>query len=325
MRYLGRKSELTQTLRSIGELPPEQRGPVGKAANEVRVALEQLLDQRTARARGGRARAAAWPRTAIDVTLPGDPPQPGRPPAPGLADAARDGGRLRRPRLQGRSRARRSSTTTTTSPRSTIPPEHPARAPQDTFYFSERRAAAHAHLADAGARDGGAGAADLHRGAGARVPARHATPPTRRCSTSSRAWPSTRTSRSADLQGVLLAFARAMFGEDREVRLRPATSRSPSRAWRWTSPASAAAAPATCRRLALTRSARARAGSRSSASGMVDPNVLGFVAENGYDPERVQGFAFGHGHRADRDARARGARPADAVRERPAPAGAVRR
>src|SRR6476661_9742576 len=48
VRYLGRKSELTQTLRGIGELPPDQRGPVGKQANEVRVALEQLLDQRTA-------------------------------------------------------------------------------------------------------------------------------------------------------------------------------------------------------------------------------------------------------------------------------------
>ena len=28
---------------------------------------------------------------------------------------------------------------------------------------------------------------------------------------------------------------------------------------------------------------------------MVDPNVLGYVAENGYDPEKVQGFAFGMG------------------------------
>ena len=28
---------------------------------------------------------------------------------------------------------------------------------------------------------------------------------------------------------------------------------------------------------------------------MVDPNVLGFVAEHGYDPEQVQGFAFGLG------------------------------
>jgi phenylalanyl-tRNA synthetase alpha chain len=30
-------------------------------------------------------------------------------------------------------------------------------------------------------------------------------------------------------------------------------------------------------------------------AGMVDPNVLGFVKDNGYDPEVVQGFAFGFG------------------------------
>ena len=30
-------------------------------------------------------------------------------------------------------------------------------------------------------------------------------------------------------------------------------------------------------------------------SGMVDPNVLGYVPGSGYDPERVQGFAFGMG------------------------------
>src|SRR5206468_9573424 len=30
-------------------------------------------------------------------------------------------------------------------------------------------------------------------------------------------------------------------------------------------------------------------------AGMVDPNLYGFVADKGYDPERVQGFAFGMG------------------------------
>ena len=30
-------------------------------------------------------------------------------------------------------------------------------------------------------------------------------------------------------------------------------------------------------------------------AGMIDPNVFGFVTDNGYDPERVQGFAFGMG------------------------------
>ena len=30
-------------------------------------------------------------------------------------------------------------------------------------------------------------------------------------------------------------------------------------------------------------------------AGMVDPNVFGTCAEHGYDPEQVQGFAFGMG------------------------------
>src|SRR3954449_5933772 len=46
VRYLGRKAELTQTLRGIAELPPEERGPVGKAGNEARRELEELLSKR---------------------------------------------------------------------------------------------------------------------------------------------------------------------------------------------------------------------------------------------------------------------------------------
>ena len=30
-------------------------------------------------------------------------------------------------------------------------------------------------------------------------------------------------------------------------------------------------------------------------AGMVDPNVFGYVRDDGYDPEKVQGFAFGMG------------------------------
>src|SRR3954468_6703748 len=75
VRYLGRKSELTATLRSIGELPPDQRGPVGKAANEVRVALEQLLERRTAELEAAEL-DSRLAEDRIDVTLPGDPPAP---------------------------------------------------------------------------------------------------------------------------------------------------------------------------------------------------------------------------------------------------------
>ena len=98
-----------------------------------------------------------------------------------------------------------------------------------------------------------------------------------------------------DLQGTLLAFARAIFGDDREVRLRP-------HFFPFTEPSVEldvsllqlqAGLPARTARAA--RCARARPGSRSSAPGMVDPNLYGYVADSGYDAERHQGFAWGMG------------------------------
>ena len=57
VRYLGRKAELPQMLRGVAELAPEERGAVGKAANEARQALEALIAARAAALAGGRARA----------------------------------------------------------------------------------------------------------------------------------------------------------------------------------------------------------------------------------------------------------------------------
>ena len=54
--YLGRRSELTQILRGIGELPADQRGPVGSGANEARQAIEAAIEARARRAGGRRAR-----------------------------------------------------------------------------------------------------------------------------------------------------------------------------------------------------------------------------------------------------------------------------
>jgi phenylalanyl-tRNA synthetase alpha chain len=44
VRYLGRKAELTTILRGIAELPAEERGAVGGAANKARKELEGLLE-----------------------------------------------------------------------------------------------------------------------------------------------------------------------------------------------------------------------------------------------------------------------------------------
>jgi phenylalanyl-tRNA synthetase alpha chain len=99
----------------------------------------------------------------------------------------------------------------------------------------------------------------------------------------------------ADLHGTLLAFARAIFGEEREVRMRP-------HFFPFTEPSvevdvscfrcSGTGALADGSRCPLCKGER---WIEILGAGMVDPNVLGYVADNGYDPERYQGFAFGMG------------------------------
>jgi phenylalanyl-tRNA synthetase alpha chain len=99
----------------------------------------------------------------------------------------------------------------------------------------------------------------------------------------------------ADLQGTLLEFARATFGRRQQVRLRAGY-------FPFTEPS--VEVDVSC--FACDATGRNRDGSLCSlckgsgwieimGAGMVDPNVFGFVQDNGYDPERIQGFAFGMG------------------------------
>jgi phenylalanyl-tRNA synthetase alpha chain len=99
----------------------------------------------------------------------------------------------------------------------------------------------------------------------------------------------------ADLKGTLLALSRALFGPDREVRLRP-------HYFPFTEPS--VEVDVSC--FQCGGSGLLDSGERCNlckgqgwieilGAGMVDPNVLGFVEEHGYDPEQVQGFAFGIG------------------------------
>lgn len=67
---LGKKGTLTGYLRSMGQVPKEERAAVGKAVNEVRVAVEQALE--TGKASLEQAELSArMSAEAVDVTLPG--------------------------------------------------------------------------------------------------------------------------------------------------------------------------------------------------------------------------------------------------------------
>jgi phenylalanyl-tRNA synthetase alpha chain len=292
VRYLGRKSQLTRALRSIGDLPPEERGPVGKQANEVRRALEELLERRKAELEATELdRRLAEDR--IDVTLPGDPP---------LA-----AGHLH---LVSQIRRRMEDIfvglgfSVVEGPEVEYeyynftalnhPPEHPARLPQDTFYFAEQ-VLLRTHTSPMQVRAMELQEPPIY----IVVPGRVYRPDTPDAThvpmfhqLEGLAIDEQLT--LADLQGCLLQFARQMFGEETDVRLRPGY-------FPFTEPS--VEVDVSCFRCGGTGvvgtercpTCKGEGWIEILGSGMVDPNVLDYVAANGYDNERVQGFAWGMG------------------------------
>ncbi len=292
VRYLGRKSELTSILRSIGELPPEQRGPVGKQANEVRQALEGLLERRKAELEAAEL-DAGLAQDRVDVTLPGDPPQPAghlhlvsqirrrmEDICIGLGFSVVEGPEIEYEYYNFTALNH--------------PPEHPARLPQDTFYLAER-VVLRTHTSPMQVRAMERQEPPIY----IVVPGRVYRPDTPDATHvpmfhQLEGLAIDEDITLADLQGTLLSFARQMFGETTDVRLRPGY-------FPFTEPS--VEVDVSCFRCNGTGfegalrcgTCKGEAWIEILGSGMVDPNVLDYVADNGYDKERVQGFAWGMG------------------------------
>jgi len=289
VRYLGRKAELPNVLRAIAQLDPAERGPTGKAANQARQALEALIGARAEQLAGGeleeRLRA-----DVVDVTLPGAPPQPvGR---LHLLTATRReiedvflglGFRIAEgPEVE---------TVYYNFDALNHAPTHPARDRMDTFYVDGRDdVVLRTHTSPMQVRTMEAHPPPLYVIVPGRVYRRDSdathTPQFHQVEGLAVDVDIT----LADLKGTLLAFARAIFGPDRDVRLRP-------HFFPFTEPS--VEVDVSCF-MAHRAGARCRVCKDTGwveilGSGMVDPNVFGYVAEHGYDPERVQGFAFGMG------------------------------
>ena len=294
VRYLGRKAELTTILRGIADLPQEERGAVGGNANRVRKALEGLLERRTAELDAAEL-DAGLASDRIDVTLPGAPPRP-----PGhlhlITRTTRQiedvmiglGYRV----VEGPEIEHDYYNFTALN----HPPGHPARMLQDTFYLQsnpEELLRTHTSPVQIRAME-------------SQPPPVFAIMPGKVYRRDSDATHSPMFHQVeglaigegvtlADLKGTLEAMLRAIFGPEREIRMRP-------HFFPFTEPS--VEFDVSCFQCEGT--GELAGGERCNlckgqgwievgGAGMVDPNVLGFVAENGYDSERVQGFAFGMG------------------------------
>ena len=71
VEYLGRKGTVTQLLKSVGSLPPAERGAAGKSANELRGEIEKAFDQAADTLERGKLDAEL--SLPIDITAPGSP------------------------------------------------------------------------------------------------------------------------------------------------------------------------------------------------------------------------------------------------------------
>ena len=72
IKVLGKKGQLTEILRSMGGLAPEERKELGMAANKVRADIESLLDETFSQLKE-KAKEAKFKAEKIDVTEPGKP------------------------------------------------------------------------------------------------------------------------------------------------------------------------------------------------------------------------------------------------------------
>jgi len=292
VRWLGRRAELPNMLRGVAQLPPEQRGPVGKAANEARKALEALIE-----ARNAELAAAELERTLaadrVDVTLPGAP----LPPAGGLH-------LLTQTRREIEDVFVGMGYTVAEGPEVervyynfdalNHDPAHPARLRSDTFYVADE-VVLRTHTSPMQVRAMEQQPPPIFLIVPGRVYRRDSdathTPQFHQIEGLAVDEDIT----LADLKGTLLQFARAIFGDEREVRLRP-------HFFPFTEPS--VEIDVSCFRCNGT--GHLKNGSRCGlckgtgwieilGAGMVDPNVFSYVREHGYDPEKVQGFAFGMG------------------------------
>jgi phenylalanyl-tRNA synthetase alpha chain len=294
VHYLGRKAELTTILRGIADLPVAERGQVGGAANKARKGLESQLEARVEQLDASELDAKLV-ADQIDVTLPGAPPRP-----VGHAHLIARTTRLIEDTMVGLGyRVAEGPEIEHDYYNFTAlnhPPGHPARMLQDTFYIqSEPEVLLRTHTSPVQIRAMEAQAPPIFIIVPGKVYRRDSDATHSPMFHQMEGLAIAEGLTLADLKGTLLALCRAIFGDEREVRLRP-------HFFPFTEPS--VEVDVSC--FQCGGSGALDGGERCNlckgqgwieilGAGMVDPNVLGFVAENGYDPERVQGFAFGLG------------------------------
>lgn len=284
VKILGKKGELTSILRNMGQLSAEERPLIGQIANEVRELLEEKFNRKSMEIDQFEEERQLG-QESIDVTLPGKPlPFGGQHPLTlvardiedifiGLGYEIAEGPEVEKDYYNFEAL--------------NLPKNHPARDMQDSFYITEEFLM-RTHTSPVQVRtmekkhpevpvkiicpgrvyrrdDDDATHSHVFMQAEGLVIDRHI--------------------RMSDLKGTLLTFAKQMFGEHQQIRLRPSF-------FPFTEPSAEVDVSCIICDGKGCRVCKQTGWLEILGSGMVHPRVLEM---SGYDPNEYSGFAFGMG------------------------------
>lgn len=281
VKYLGKKSQITQAMKLLGEVPPEQRPLIGKKINDVKKFLQEVHDSRE-RQLAEKATQKKLAEECLDVTLPGRRRSFGKKHPvtqvleeteqifSGLGFSVAEGPEVELDYYNFEAL--------------NFPKDHPSRDMQDTFFVNDD-VVLRTHTSPVQIRF-----------------MEKTTPPVRFICTGKVYRHDADISHSPmfhqiegvcvdthismrDLKGVLVLFVEQMFGKGTRLRFRPSF-------FPFTEPS--AEVDISCF-MCKGKGCRVCGGSgwiEILGSGMIDPNVFGYV---NYNPEQYRGYAFGMG------------------------------
>ncbi|MDT2239219.1 phenylalanine--tRNA ligase subunit alpha [Paenibacillus larvae] len=284
IKYLGEKGPLTEILRGMGALSPEERPVIGDLANKVRAAIESKISERLA-AKEQMETEARLRQETIDVTLPGTPSAQGaihplnkviqeiEDIFLGMGFTVMEGPEVEQDYYNFEAL--------------NLPKNHPARDMQDSFYINEEiLMRTHTSPVQVRAMEKRKGEVPVKIISPGKVYRRDDDDATHSHQfTQIEGLVIDRGIRMSDLKGTLLQFVRKLFGPDTEIRLRPSF-------FPFTEPS--AEVDVSCMMCGGSgcRTCKQTGWIEILGSGMVHPRVLEMA---GYDPQIYSGFAFGMG------------------------------
>lgn len=284
VKYLGKKGPITEVLRGMGKLSAEERPVIGQLANDIRGAIQTAIDEKQA-ALEQEAINQRLASETIDVTLPGRSlPKGNKHPLTAIVEEIEDlfigmgfsvaeGPEVEKDYYNFEAL--------------NLPKDHPARDMQDSFYITED-ILLRTHTSPAQART-----MEAHKGMGpvkVIVPGKVYRRDTDDATHSHQFMQIEglyvdRNVRLSDLKGILTVFAKKMFGEERQIRLRPSffPFTEPSVEMDISCFHCGGDGCSVCKKTGWIE---------ILGAGMVHPNVLEM---SGFDPKVYTGFAFGMG------------------------------